>query len=870
MRAFLFCVVLILFSVPAFCRHIKGGWVQYEYMGAGSAANTSTYKITVYVFKTCSENGPMPSSLGIYDAVTYASVVTVSNTSNSYTLQSTPTKTSFDPCLSNPPTICYQVYTYSTTVTLPDNTNGYIIAASDANRVSGIINITNSVSTGISFLGSIPGTINGTSYRINSSPFFNFKDTAIICYGSKFLYQFSATDADASDVLTYSFGNGINGTSNLSSPPYSSLTYTTGFTGASPLGSTVTIDSLTGLVSGTAPVTTGEYVIAVYVHEWRNGVLINSTKKELQINVANCSLSAAQLKSSYLNCDNFSFTFQNESAASNITSYLWDFGVTNSTTDISTSSTPVFTYADTGLYMVKLTVSNTGGCQDSAKAPVKVYPGFAPSFTVKGSCYQSPFLFSDASVAKYGSINSWLWDLGDTSVTTDTSTLQNPVYLYPAPGRSTAILTVTSTLGCSGSYSLTVVANDKPVIYRPFTDTLICSVDSLQINSQATGTYSWSPNYNISNTSLINPVVYPKDTTTYTLTVTDQGCIDSARFKVNVVQFITVKLPADTGICQTDHFLLRPASDAISYLWTESGGAQSLNSYTIKNPSATPLVTTTYSVTANLGYCQDHTQMTVYVSPYPKARLGNDTTVCFGSRVQLSGAIAGAYYSWSPAGSLSSVSTLSPVAAPVKTTNYILTVSDTAYCKKEFSDTLVVKVVPLFNVNAGKDTSAALGQPLQLNTSGADTAYKYQWLPTSYLQNPLVRNPVFLVTNTTLDSILYSVKATSPEGCTSSDDIMIRIYKNGPDILVPSAFTPNGDGLNDILRPILIGIAKLNFFSVYNRFGELIYSTSEREAGWNGLFKNQKQGSGTYVYMTKGVDIAGNVIFRSGTTVLIR
>ena len=870
MRAILLCVILLACSTGVFARHIKGGWIQYEYIGAGATSGTSTYKITVYVFKTCTENGPMPTSLGIYDAVTYANVQSIST--NSYALQSSPTKTTFDPCLSNPPTICYQIYTYSTTVTLTDNTNGYIIAASDANRVSGIVNISNSVGTGISFIGNIPGTINGTNYHVNSSPYFNFRDTAVICYSSKFLYQFSATDADAGDVLTYSFGNGTNGSQTLTAPPYAALTYTTGFAGTTPLGGAVTIDSLTGLVSGTAPATTGEYVIAVYVHEWRNGVMINSTKKELQITVANCSLSAATLQPSYLNCDDFTFRFQNESASSNVTSYLWDFGVAGTAADVSTLSTPAYTYADTGTYIIKLTVSNAGGCQDSAKAPVKVYPGFTPSFTVKGSCYQSPFEFSDASVTRYGSINTWAWDLGDASTLTDTSSVKNPVYTYTAPGRSVASLTVTSTFGCTGSYTTTVVANDKPVIILPFTDTLICSVDSLQLKVQSNGsaTYSWLPNYRISNTTILDPVVYPKDTTTYTITVTDQGCIDSAKLKVNVVQFITVKLPADTAMCQADNFILRPLSDATSYQWTESGGGQSLSSNAVKNPVATPLVTTTYAVTANLGYCQDKTSMTVYVSPYPKSQLGNDTVICFGSRVRLSGSITGTAYTWSPAATLSSVTTLTPLAAPSKTTSYVLSVSDTAYCKKTFSDTIIVKVVLPFNLNAGKDTSASVGQSLQLRATGADTAYQIEWTPHIYLSNPNIYDPVFMTGNTTADSIIYTVRATTTEGCTSSDDITITIYKNGPDILVPTAFTPNDDGKNDILRPMLIGIARFGFFSIYNRFGELIYTTAERGAGWNGSFKGVKQGSGTYVYMTRGEDILGNIIFRKGTAVLIR
>ncbi len=870
MRAILLCVLFIFFSTIAFGRHIKGGWVQYQYVSAGASAGTSVYKITFYVFKSCTEAGPMPSSIGIYDASTYANVQTIAGTTNAFTLQSTATKSSFDPCLSNPPTICYQTYTYTTTVTLADNVNGYLIVAQDANRITGIINITNSIATGISFLGSIPGTLNTVDYHVNSSPFFNFRDTAIICYNSRFTYQFSATDPDAGDVLTYSFGNGINGTSTLSAPPYSALAYTTGFSGSYPLGGSVIIDSLSGLISGTAPSATGEYVIAVYVHEWRNGVMFNSTKKELQITVGNCSLSAATLNASYLNCDNFTFTFQNESSASNITSYRWDFGVTNSLADTSSNSTPTFTYADTGTYTIKLSVSNTGGCQDSTTAPVKVFPGFTPGFTVKGSCYQSPFLFTDASVTKYGSINSWLWDLGDTSTTNDTSSIQNPVYQYPAPGKSTAVLTVTSTVGCSGSYSLTVTANDKPSIYLPFTDTLICSVDTLPIKAQSTGTFSWKPNSHISDTTVIAPLVYPKDTTTYTLTVTDQGCIDSAKFVVNVLKYITVKLPSDTGICKTDSFLLRPTSDALSYQWKESANNNSLSSYTVKNPMAAPSVTTVYSVTANLGFCQDSAKMRVSVSPYPVAKLGNDTTICFGSRIQLSASIVGSSYSWKPSGTLSSVTTLSPLAAPGKTTSYILTVKDTLYCIKQFSDTITVKVVPLFTVNAGRDTTASLGQSIQLMVTGADTSYTYQWLPSAYLENASVYDPVFTTNNSSVDSIRYTVKVTTPEGCSSSDDVLVTVYKNGPDILVPSAFTPNGDGKNDILKPILIGISKLEYFSIYNRFGQLIYITSEPGTGWNGSFKNLKQSSGTYVYITKGIDVTGNSIFKKGTTVLIR
>jgi PKD repeat protein len=547
MKKLLLISLFILLNITSFAKHIKGGWIHYEYKGASVTAGKSDYKVTVYVFRDCTQTGPMPTALGFYDAVTYVNATTISGlTNNSYTLVSQAQKTTFDPCINNNPTICYQIYTYTTTVSLTDNANGYIIAAQDANRVSGIVNIVSSSTTGISFTATIPGTINGTDYHANTSPYFDFKDTVVICYNANFIYQFPASDAD-NDSLTYAFGNGINGTQALTAPPYSSLNYNSPYTGTSPLGSSVTIDKTTGLISGKAPNTTGEFVIAVYVQEWRNGVLINTTKKELQINVTNCSLTAASLKTSYINCNNYSFTFQNESASA-VTSYLWDFGITTSTKDTSTQATPTYVYADTGTYTLKLVVANSGGCKDSATATVKVYPGFTPSFVDSGSCYQNPFAFTDKSFVKYGSIISWSWDFGDASVTTDTSSLQNPSYQYNAGGNYSAMLNITSSKGCTGSYSKVVIVNSKPAIYLPFTDTLICSIDSLPLKVQTNGNIIWTPNYNIINPTTANPITFPKDTTIYTVTVTDKGCVDSAMIKVNVLDFITVKFVSDTNM----------------------------------------------------------------------------------------------------------------------------------------------------------------------------------------------------------------------------------------------------------------------------------------------------------------------------------
>ena len=94
--------------------------------------------------------------------------------------------------------------------------------------------------------------------------------------------------------------------------------------------------------------------------------------------------------------------------------------------------------------------------------------------------------------------------------------------------------------------------------------------------------------------------------------------------------------------------------------------------------------------------------------------------------------------------------------------------------------------------------------------------------------------------------------------------------KSQPDILVPSGFTPNGDGKNDILKPIPVGITELQYFRIYNRWGQLLFSTSQQGIGWDGMYNGIPQGSGTYVFVTQGKDIYGKTVFRKGTAVLIR
>ena len=878
-RIYLALAILIITAFQANALHIKGGWIEYSYLSSDTVAKTTTYNIAAYFLVTCDLSVPYPASslqqvyIGVFDASTnaYVSTKTIYNTG-----EKTVSKTKYSPCLSNPPSVCFRIFNYISTITLPNNAHGYILAIQDSRRSSGIINVVNSFNTGITVTNGIPGTINGVDSHINSSPAFIFKDTTIICHNSTFDYQFSATDADG-DSLSYSFNNGLD-VSNTdpqtiynppASPPYTPLSYSTGYSGTQPLGPNVTINPATGLISGTAPATTGEFVLAVYVTEWRNGVKINTVKKELQLYVNDCSLSAASLPSSVLNCNNYTESFQNQSSASNITSYHWDFGVTNSTKDTSTLPVVTFTYPDSGTYTVKLRVANTLGCSDSAKTTVKIYPGLKANFTAKGSCYQSPFSFTNLTTpGKSGTAFSYTWDFGGTSTATDSSITTMPKCTFLVAGTYAVKLTVISNNGCKADTVKNIIVNDKPYLYLPFTDTLICSIDSLPLIAQSTAgaTYSWTPAYNIIAANTANPVVYPKDTTVYTITVSELGCVDSAKIKVNVLNFITVTFLKDQDLCKTDSITLSPISYALSYRWSPSTG---LSDSQVKYPLASPDVTTTYHVIANLGKCQDNAFTTVYVAPYPQVKVSKDTSICYGTSAQLSGTVKSVYYAWSPTATLLDYYTLTPIATPLKTTKYILTVTDTSYCKKPKTDTVIVTVIPPVKLNAGNDTAVVAGQPLQLEATGVDSTYSIKWQPNNYLNNPNIFNPIATIP-AVLDSIKYVATATSPETCEGSDTIVVIVYRTQPDIFIPTAFTPNDDGLNDVIKPILVGVKKLNYFTIYNRWGQVVFTSSTADKGWDGKINGNRQDPSSYVFMAEGIDYLGKTIFKKGTFVLIR
>ena len=279
--------------------------------------------------------------------------------------------------------------------------------------------------------------------------------------------------------------------------------------------------------------------------------------------------------------------------------------------------------------------------------------------------------------------------------------------------------------------------------------------------------------------------------------------------------------------------------------WTSFVPVDTASQYSVAGLTAS----SDFRVIVQSGVCPPDTSSVAAVTfvnvPFPAANYSPaDTLVCYNTPAYLNAVITiGTNYAWTNTGTLAGYGndkvtslpyTITPVATPKQTTDYVLSVEN-AGCPNLLLDTFHVQVLPPIIVNPGNDTSVVVGEPLQLNATSNDTTTpggdSFVWTSIIGLNNPNIYNPVAVFSGET-DSIQYIVTATSKYGCTGTGEILVKVFKTGPDIFVPNAFTPGGP-TNSIFRPVPVGISSLAFFRVYNRWGRacLQYDTDRGRMG---------------------------------------
>jgi gliding motility-associated-like protein len=222
------------------------------------------------------------------------------------------------------------------------------------------------------------------------------------------------------------------------------------------------------------------------------------------------------------------------------------------------------------------------------------------------------------------------------------------------------------------------------------------------------------------------------------------------------------------------------------------------------------------------------------------ANAGSDTVVCMDNQVILSGS-GGVNYFWQPEIRLSNPAITNPVATITGGIIYILTVTEPGGCYDR--DSVTLGVYPLLGIDAGMDTTIAIGQTIQLNAAGGPFDV-YSWMPQEGLDDPSNQSPLLLVSE---DRIFY-VTGTTADGCVETDSIIITTAGN---LIIYSGFTPNGDGINDFWDIDNVLFYPNITVDVYNRWGGQVFSSKgySDNKRWDGTYKGKDVSIGTYWYV---------------------
>jgi len=441
-----------------------------------------------------------------------------------------------------------------------------------------------------------------------------------------------------------------------------------------------------------------------------------------------------------------------------------------------------------------------------------------------------------------------------------TTGLNNPT--IPNPVATPLVTTtykviVTNSTGCSKTDSIKITVTD--LVYTKSNDTTVCRNTPAQLVATGGSSYFWAPATGLSNPNIGNPIAIPDTTRRYKVSITLLGCtkIDSVLITTYPKPFITKS--NDTTICKNKSVQLF-ATGGQFYLWSP---AATLSNPNIPNPIALPTDTTTYTVIiTDNNTCTTPDSVKVSVRAAPVFTVGSPSPVCSGNPRQLS-ASGGDLYAWQPAGLLNNPTISNPIATSASTTSFTVKIREsTCMDSTIFNTTLIVLPLPVVDATKVNDIDCS-NNSSQLNATGAS---QYLWSPGADLNNPLIANPVATSQSTTL----YTVTGTDPNGCKNIDTITVFVIVGNNGLhLMPNAFTPNGDGINDCYGISNWGLITELDFSIWNRYGERIFHTTTSNTCWDGTYKGKKQNIGAYVYLITAKTPCENV-FRKGTLFLLR
>lgn len=395
-------------------------------------------------------------------------------------------------------------------------------------------------------------------------------------------------------------------------------------------------------------------------------------------------------------------------------------------------------------------------------------------------------------------------------------------------------------------------------------DTTLCQGAGVVISAygEPDYTFQWSPTIGVSSPTILNPLIRPDTTRTYTLTAKFPTCPDNHKsITITVEPNPIVKLPNDTTICTWDYLNIHAGVKPTwftnySYLWQPAGNLNVNNQPDVTYYGDKPgqLITT---VTTPVG-CTGSDTMNVSLYPIDFLTGSKEqASVCPGDSIVLK-VTGGVKYLWTPPTEISSTTDSVVKVAPAASMTYTVMGTDVHGCKDTIGiDIQIGNAAVLY---LGENVYLHPGERYQMMAQG--NCSKFEWFPHVGLSATNTFNPVI---NPSVNTRYY-VKGTTNDGCTTTDTIDIYIVET--ELGLPNAFTPLGT--NHELKIVKRGIATLKYFRIFNRWGEKVFETSDIEKGWDGRLNGTDQPMGVYMYIIEAETIEGKPFYKQGNVTLIR
>jgi gliding motility-associated-like protein len=779
-----FAYLLFFICLPSYvsATHMVGGEINYRCLG------NDQYEIMVTVFRDCDTGVPWfdsPASVGVFDLNDSLLYDLRLQLRNNDTLDLNLT----DPCLVAPPNVCIHTTTYIDTVTLPFQAGGYQIVYQRCCRNQDIVNIVAPTSTGATYSSYISEE---ALLACNSSARFVEWPPVYVCAGVPIVYDHSALDVDG-DSIVYELCTPFTGATPSQSrpqppnnPPYNPVTWQPPYSVDNMLGGpdSLIIDPVTGLLTGT-PDIIGVFVVGVCAKEYKNGVLISTTRRDFQYVVGVCGrLVSSAFFAPDIQCDNsLIVNFQNNSASLG-TGFIWSFGdpATNAT---STFPNPAYIYPDTGRYTITLIADPGTLCADTATQDIYLqYESIDANFDVTtANCTDSFFLdVTDLTIDSISNIVQWDWDFGNGL----TDTIPYPSTVYNNSGIYIINLNVLAANGCTASYSDTLVL-DLPVIFSA--DTIgICAGDSsvvLNPGGNPNHVYQWSPATGLSSATVASPVASPLGPTTYSVTVTAPNGIDTCILEKTITVVLppalTLDVIRDTITCQDSISIVAFSNNAQIIEWFVDPSFNTVLATGDSVRLAVGVATRIYVRATDFAGCSilDTVDIirrnTPIIVDWTYSLLTCDSTFTVQFTDQTIDNSGGALATWSwDFGDANNSNQQNPTHIYQQSGNYIVTLDVVTIdaCIGRFQDIVTVSIPQLTN---GDTLGVCQGNSsVQLNPNG-NAALQYLWSPAATLSSATAVSPVA----TPVVPTTYTVTITAINGLDTCINIQ-QVHVNFP------------------------------------------------------------------------------------------